>query len=132
MYTLNEQPFIPHELEIILYAGMVVLEIMKQSPDGLQEVQIETIEAAEEGSSELFEQLSQLGLDAETTTRTLLLSHPEPEVLRYILDVVMDVELYDEEDPPIREEYRALAFFHLKVLLDALIASRKPPTITVH
>ena len=53
----------------------------------------------------------------------MIATYPEPEVLRYIVEAIMEEEDYDPDDPPIRDEYRGLAFAHLKTVLDAFISS---------
>jgi len=54
----------------------------------------------------------------------MIATYPEPEVLRYIVEAIMEEEEdYDPDDPPIRDEYRGLAFAHLKTVLDALTSS---------
>jgi hypothetical protein len=45
----------------------------------------------------------------------MLKNYPEPEVLRYILEAIMEEAEYEPDDPPIRDEYRGMAFVHLKI-----------------
>ena len=54
---------------------------------------------------------------------SLLEGYPEMEVLRYIVDTIMDEESYSSDDLPIRDEYRGLAFLYLKSVLDAFVRS---------
>jgi hypothetical protein len=63
------------------------------------------------------------GADFVSATMALLEAYPEPEVLRYVVEAIVDEENYAADGPPIRGEYRGLAFLHLKIVLDAFVDS---------
>ena len=124
LLALEDFPFNRHERELIFYVGMVVWQIMKQSERPLHKVTRKKLGDAEEANYDFLELLtSDTEADFVSATRTMLEQHPEPEVLRYIVEAIMEEEEYEPEDPPIRDEYRGLAFVHLKIALDALASS---------
>jgi hypothetical protein len=121
---LDEFPFDPHERELIFYIGMVVWQIMKQSKRRLRRVTLKKLSKAEKANYDTLELVaSDSEADFFSATVAMVENHPEPEVMRYIVETIMDEEDYDPDDPPIRDEYRGLAFIHLKIALDALISS---------
>ncbi len=119
--------FTPNEQELIFYIGLVVWQIMKQGPKRLRKVTRRKLEQAERTNQKLLELLaSDSDADFVSATRTMLETYPEPEVLGYVVETLMDEESYDPDDPPIREAYRGLAFVHLKTVVDAFVASLAP------
>jgi hypothetical protein len=79
---------------------------------------------AEEANYDFLERLSASSeADFMSATQAMIAAYPEPEVLRYIVEAIMEEEDYTPEDPPIREEYRGLAVVYLKTVLDAFISS---------
>jgi hypothetical protein len=121
---LDEFPFDPHERELIFYIGMVVWQIMKESKRRLRRVTLKKLSKAEKANYDTLELVaSDSEADFFSATVAMVENHPEPEVMRYIVETIMDEEDYDPDDPPIRDEYRGLAFIHLKIALDALISS---------
>ena len=125
LLVLDDTPFNQHEKELVFYLGMVVWQMMKQSPKRLLKVTRKKLNRAENAN---LESLDFLGSDTEadffSATQFMLENYEEPEVLGYIIEALMDEEEYEESgDIPIREEYRGLAFVHLKIALDAFIDS---------
>jgi hypothetical protein len=124
LLAVDDSIFNEHEREIIFYLGMVVWQMMKQSKRRLRKVTEKKLMQAEEANFDFLECFSASPeADFESATETMLATYPEPEVLRYIVEAIMEEEDYDPDDPPIREEYRGLAFVHLKTVLDAFIGS---------
>jgi len=120
----GEPPFNQHEQEIIFYLGMAVWQMMKQSKRRLLRVSQKKLMQAEEANFDFLERFSASPeADFESAIQAMLATYPEPEVLRYIVEAIMEEEDYDPDDLPIRDEYRGLAFVHLKTVLDALISS---------
>jgi hypothetical protein len=129
LLALDDFPFNAHEREIIFYVGMVVWRIMKQSKRPLHKVTRKKLRKAEEANYDFLELLmSDTEADFVSATQTMIEKCPEPEVLRYIVEAIMEEKEYEPDDPPIRDEYRGLAFVHLKIVLDALVDSlaRRP------
>lgn len=124
LLALDDFPFNQHEREIVLYVGMVVWQIMKESDRPLGRVTRARLRKAEEANYDLLDMLaSDTEADFVSATETMLENHPEPEVLHYIVEAINDEEDYTSEDLPIRDEYRGLAFVHLKIALDAFVNS---------
>ncbi len=124
LLALDEFPFNEHEVEILFYVGMVVWQIMKQSSRRLHKVTRKKLRRADEANYDFLELLaSDTEADFVSATQTMLENYPEPEVLRYIVEAIMEEEDYDPDAPPIRDELRGLAFVHLKIVLDAFVDS---------
>jgi hypothetical protein len=128
LLSLDSPPFIQHEGGIIFYLGVVVWQIMKQSKRQLCKVTRRGLERAEKVNYDFLERItSDTEADFVSATQSLLERYPEPEVLRFIVEAIMEEEEdRDPEDPPLREECRGLAFVHLKTVLDALGDSLGP------
>ena len=126
-YLLHEEdfPFNEYERELIFYIGMVVWQIMKQSEQQLYKVTRKKLRKAEELNVGFLEDLASSSEgDFIRSVQQLLRTYAEPEVLRYILEAIMEED--EPEEPGIRDEYKGLAFVHLKILLDAFISSLAP------
>jgi len=123
--AMSEQPpFNAHEGQIVFYVGMVVWQMMKQSPMRLRKVTEPRLRQAEKANEAFLKLLSSdTEADFVSATKTMLERYPEPVVLGYVMETLMDEEDYDPDDPPIRDENRGLAFLHLKIVLDAFIDS---------
>lgn len=122
LLTLDGDPFNQNEVGYILLIAMVVWQVMKQSPQGLRSVPIEEVERADEANFAFLERFLSAGeMDFEAAVAKMLEEYPEPEVLRYIVEALMEEE--EDEEEPFRDGYRGLAFVCLKTVLDAFIAS---------
>ncbi len=125
LLTLDGDPFNQNEVGYMLFIAMVVWQVMKQSPQGLRSVPIEEVERADEANFAFLERfLSASEMDFEAAVAKMLEEYPEPEVLRYIVEALMEEE---EDEEEFRDEYRGLAFVCLKTVLDAFIASPASP-----
>jgi len=115
-------PLSKHEGGIIFYLGLVVWQMMRRSRRRLRKVTRKKLSRAQADNEDLLEMLaSDTDADFVSATQTMLERHPEPEVLRYIIEAIMDEEEYASDDEPIRDEYRGLAFIHFKIALNALM-----------
>ena len=125
LLALDDTPFNEHEKELINYLGVVVWQMIKQSPKRLLKVTRKKLQRAESANLDTLELLaSDTEADFYSAIQLTLERYKEPEVLGYIIEAIMDEEEYEEnEDIPIRDEYRGLAFYHLKIALDAFIDS---------
>jgi hypothetical protein len=123
--ALDDMPFDQHEKEIVLYLGFVVWQMMKQSPKRLLKVTRKKLNRTENANLESLDFLaSDTDADFVSATQFMLENYEEPEVLGYIIEALMDEEEYEASgDVPIRDEYRGLAFIHLKIALDAFTDS---------
>ncbi len=125
MKSVDEGARSQHEKKLIHYLGVVVWQMVKQSSKRLLKVTRKKLNRAEDTNLENLDFLaSDTEADFVSATRFMLERYAEPEVLGYIIEALMDEEEYEETgDIPIRDEYRGLAFIHLKIALDAFIAS---------
>jgi hypothetical protein len=110
------------EFEVILYLGIAVWQMMKRGYPRLLRASIKKIEGAEEENTKTVDFMEQ---DSEgdfvSATQAILEAYPEPEVLRYIVEALMEP---DPEDVVLSDEEVGIAFLHLKTVLDALIRCR--------
>lgn len=120
----EDESFDEYESHLVFYTGMVVWQIMKQSSKRLRKVTEAKLEEAEKANEQFLERLSSdTDADFFSATKQMLADYPEPEVLRYVIEALMEEEGYDADEPPIREENLGLAFLNLKIVLDAFIDS---------
>ena len=120
----DQPPFDEHEGQLSFYVGLVIWQIMKQSPKRLRKVTQTQLKQAEQVNEEFLDLLAtDTEADFFSATKKMLETYPEPQVLGYILEVLLDEVDYAPDDPPIREENRGQAFLHLKIILDAFISS---------
>ncbi len=128
LLALGGAPFNLNEMSYILFIAMVVWQVMKQSPQGLRFVPIERVRQADKANFAFAEQFLSAGEgEFEAAIVKMLTDYPEPEVLQFIIETLMEVEEEEEdeedEEESFRDEYRGLAFICLKTVLDAFIAS---------
>jgi hypothetical protein len=124
MLSLVNSPFNTQERKIIAFLGMVVWQNMKQSTRRLNKVTRRKLRKAEDANSdELLSFASDTSSDLASATTTMLEHHPEPKVLCCLVKAITQEEPYELDGPPIRDEYRGLAFMHLKIVLDAFVNS---------
>jgi hypothetical protein len=125
LLAVEEEVYDENEREALFYLGLVVWQIMGQSSRPLRQVTGERLASIEDENYVFLEVLaSDTEADFLSATRGMIENYPEPEVLRYIIEAVMEEE---PEDPGFREDVRGLAFIQLKIVLDALVASQDGP-----
>jgi hypothetical protein len=110
------------EFEVIFYLGIAVWQMMKRGHPRLMRASIKKLEQAEEEDTKSLEFMEK---DTEgdflSATQAILEAYPEPEVLRYIVEALMEP---DPEDVKLSDEAMGIAYLHLKIVLDALIRCR--------
>jgi hypothetical protein len=108
LLTLDDFPFNQNEKEIIFYIGTVLWQIMKSSKADLSTVTPEMIGKVEEENYEFLELLSNdTDADFMSATREMIDSYGEPEVLRYMVEALMEDEdgyYYEEDDQDLMDE----------------------------
>ena len=118
-----DDEFEEDEAEIIFYLGVVAWQMMKQGGRRMGKITEAQIDKVDELNFTFFNNLSEDEQNLEVVTMKMLEEYPEPNVLGYVINALMDDE--DPEDPGIRDELVGLAFLHLKTAVDAMIASQK-------
>ncbi len=142
----EETSFNDEERELVLWAGMTLLQALRSSQPPIRRVTEKQLLSAYEAAEEDLQALDPDDDEAlYDYTDEVLEDYPEPNLLNYLIETVMeDADLADDEDETpthalevadqeaeearaeIRDEYVAVVFFHLKAALDALIATRQP------
>jgi len=118
----ENKSFDQDEGQTLFYVGLVITEIMKQGlkePDKITEKQLMRAEKANEDL--LDKMATDSAGDFASAAESLVEKYPEPEVLRYVTEALMEDEEGDPDNPPIRDENLGLAFLRLKIVLDAFV-----------
>lgn len=107
------------EVEELFYGGIVVWQIMKRWYPELTSVTIEQVEEAEDRNIKTLEFMEHDSeADFMSATMRMLDTYPEPEVLRSIVEAIIEE---DEDVVELSDEVKGTFFLHLKTELDALI-----------
>lgn len=118
----ENKAFDQNEGQTLFYVGLVIAQIMKQGlmePGKIKEKQLTRVEKANEDL--LDKMATDSAGDFASAAESLVEKHPEPEVLRYVTDALIEDEEGDPDNPPIRDRNLGLAFLHLKIVLDAFL-----------
>jgi hypothetical protein len=116
------------EQELLLYLGMVVWQIMSQGDTPLPEVTEETLDAMEDINIKMLEYLEgESDSDFAFTVETIFKNYNQPEVLKYVIEALMEEEDEEEEEHEdeteadevaIRDEMKGMLLIYLKTLID--------------
>jgi hypothetical protein len=124
LMAASESDLDEDEAEIVFYIGVVIWQIMRENQPRIHKVTeslLDDVEAENEKSLRKLEQDSPG--DFVTAVKKFTNDYPEPEVLRYVVEALIE-EDEEENSSSVSEENLGLAFITLKNVLDALIASR--------
>ncbi|MBV7338868.1 hypothetical protein KFU94_63745 [Chloroflexi bacterium TSY] len=123
MLAVGDANFDQEISQLFFYLGVVVYQIMKQGKRRIRFVSEEIMNAVEEEKQEALELLEgDTDADFVSAVENMLAEYPEPEVLRYIVEAIMEED--GDDDLEIPEEDKGILFLELKTVLDALILSR--------
>lgn len=101
--------------EVLLYLGIVVWQIMCQRDTPLPKITKETLDKMEGSNMDMFEYLEEESdCDFIDTTRKILSNYSQPEVLKYVIEALME----PDEDCLIRDESKGIMMFYLKTVID--------------
>jgi hypothetical protein len=124
--TSENEAFDEGETETFIHAGVVIWQLMRQNPNGTRSITERRLKKAEKANEALLEKMaSDSEGDFISAAEATVVNSPEPEVLRYITEALMEDEEGNPDNPPISEEHLGAAFLHLKIVLDAFIGSQK-------
>lgn len=116
LIAVDGQQFNEDERELLLYLGVVVWMMMSRGNNPLPKVTEKMIDDAEEKNIKMLEYLEG---ETETgfyeTTDTILQDYNQPEVLKYVVEALMED---DDEDVDIQEENIGLMMIYLKTVID--------------
>ena len=104
------------EKELLLYLGIVVWQIMLQGDTSLPKVTEKTLEKVDKINMKMLEYLEgESGTGFIETTEKLFKDYPQPEVLKYVIEAIMEEP---HEDCQIRDEYKGIMVIYLKTVID--------------
>jgi len=120
LMAIDSDIFNDDERQTLLYLGVVVWQIMLQGIRPLPKVTEKTLDKAEAKNLKMAEYLqSETEAGFEEATRKIIGSYGQPEVLRYVVEAIMEDT---EESSPIREENKGNMFLDLKTVIDCFDA----------
>ena len=116
LIAVDGQQFNEDERELLLYLGVVIWMMMSRGSNPLPKVTEKMIDDAEEKNIKMLEYLEgETETDFYETTDTILQDYNQPEVLRYVVEALMED---DDEDVDIQEENIGLMMIYLKTVID--------------
>ena len=116
LIAVDGQQFNEDERELLLYLGVVIWMMMSRENNPLPKVTEKIIDDAEEKNIKMLEYLEgETETDFYETTDTILQDYNQPEVLRYVVEALMED---DDEDVDIQEENIGLMMIYLKTVID--------------
>ncbi len=116
------EDFNQEETEMFLYIGIVIWQIMKQRPGGCARVREKHLEEVHRANEEVLEKMaSDSAGDFVGATVSMVESYPEPEVLRYLTEALMENDEGAPDRVRMRPDNLGYAFLHLKIVMDALM-----------
>ncbi len=122
MAASRNKVFTRDEGETFFFIGMVICQIMKEGGFGARQITEDDMDRAEKANDDLLEKLeSDSEGDFIIGADSAIENYPEPEVLRYMTEALMEDEEGDAENSPFSEESLGHAFLYLKIVLDALV-----------
>ncbi len=118
--AVDSDIFNEDERQVLLFLGVVVWQIMLQGVQRLSRVTEKTLDKAEAANLKMTEYLQgETDNGFEEVTRKMIGSYGQPEVLRYVVEAIMEDT---EESCPIRDENRGTMFLDLKTIIDCFDA----------
>jgi len=120
LMAVDNDVFNQSEREVLLFLGVAVWQIMLQGNRPLPKVTEEILDNAEAGNLKMAEYLrGETEEGFEGATKKIIGSYRQPEVLRYVVEAIMEDT---EESCPIREENKGFMFLDLKTVIDCFDA----------
>jgi hypothetical protein len=121
LMAVDNDIFNQGERGVLLFLGVVVWQIMLQGTRPLPKVTDKILDKAEAGNLKMAEYLRGEKTEAgfEEATRKIIGSYKQPEVLRYVIEAIMEDT---EESSPIREENKGIMLLDLKTVIDCFDA----------
>ena len=116
LMAIGDELFNQDERELFVFLGITVWQIMSNGDTPLPKVTEEMIDEVEESNFKMLEYLEgESETDFMETTENMLENYNQQEVLRYVLEALMEEP---EEDCEIREENQGLMMIYLKTVID--------------
>ena len=119
LMAVDHDLFSQEERELLLYLGMVVWQIMSQGSAPLSLVTEKALDKAEESNMKMIEYLmDESEPDFTETTRTMIENYGQPEVLRYVVEALVEAA----EDEEVSEDHIGIMMLDLKTVIDCFHA----------
>lgn len=119
LMAVDHDLFNQEERELLVYLGMVVWQIMSPGNAPLSRVTEKALDKAEESNMKMIESLMEAPEpDFTETTRTMIENYGQPEVLRYVVEAL--VEAVENEE--VRDENMGIMMLDLKTVIDCFHA----------
>ena len=116
LMAVDNDIFNQSEREVLLFLGVVVWQIMLQGNRPLPKVTEKILDKAEADNLKMAEYLrGETEAGFEEATRKIIGSYKQPEVLRHVVEAIMEDT---EESSPIREENKGIMLLDLKIVID--------------
>jgi hypothetical protein len=118
LMAVEDERFNEDERELLLYLGTVIWRMMSKGNNPSPEVNENMIGEAEQKNIRMLEYLEgEIEADFYDTTAKIIESYNQPEVLRYVVEALMEE---DEDDVEIYPENIGLMMIYLKTVIDCL------------
>ena len=118
LLAVGHDIFNQEEQELFVFLGVVIWRIMSQGDTPLPKVTEEIIDEAEDANFKMLEYLEgESEADFNETTENMLTNYNQQEVLRYVLEAIMEEP---EDDFEIREDNKGMMMIYLKTVIDCL------------
>ncbi|MCD6471788.1 hypothetical protein J7K55_01510 [Candidatus Aerophobetes bacterium] len=112
LLAIGHEIFNQDEQEQLLYLGVVVWQIMSQGSKPLTKITGDALDEAEKTNMKMLEYLAgELEAGFMDTTKKIISNYPQPEVLKYVVEALMEEP---EEDYFVRDENKGYIFIYLK------------------
>ena len=116
LMAIGDNLFNQDERELFVFLGVVIWQIMSQGDTPLPQVTEKMIDEIEESNFKMLEYLEdESEADFIETTDNMLENYNQQEVLKYVIEVIMEEP---EEDCEITEESQGLMMIYLKTVID--------------
>jgi len=120
LMAVDNDIFNQEERQVLLFLGVVVWQIMLQRNRPLPMVTEKILDKAEAGNLKMAEYLrGETEAGFEEATRKIIENYKQPEVLRYVVEAIMEDT---EESCPIQEENKGIMLLDLKTVIDCFDA----------
>lgn len=120
----EDMSFNEAERDYIFDIGIIIWKVLKESHRSMHSVTWEELDAVIEETEVYFFALGQDPSEIPGAVLQMIETHPEPELLRFIVDAVRPQE-NNLADHPIRPEYHKIVLILFQIVLNAMMDRRE-------
>lgn len=114
LLAVGEREFNQDEKELLLYLGTTVWQMMSRTETAPVQITEETLETIESSNLQMLEYLEgESDEDFIATVETIYSNYNQPDVLRHIVETLME-----DEDDFVREDRKGMMLIYLKTVID--------------